>query len=149
MVAPTRPNPYEPGNLIWVSTPPLERAAKLFPKWIGLFRVLRVSNPHHVVYTSSAGMCTMHIHHTKPAEPHYATAASQPLGYLPSVFTHKSVARDQARGASRVTTLCLTNPLPPMGVLQDGSLIHQSELSSVWPSSSTWPSSRAFPRTRT
>ena len=56
MVAPTRPNPYEPGNLIWVSTPPLERAAKLFPEWIGLFRVLRVSNPHHVVYASSAGM---------------------------------------------------------------------------------------------
>ena len=30
----TRPNPCHPSDLIWVSTPPLERTFKLIPKWM-------------------------------------------------------------------------------------------------------------------
>ena len=41
--APTRPNPYQPGNLIWIATPSLKRTSNLSPNWIGPFQVLNVS----------------------------------------------------------------------------------------------------------
>ena len=123
--APTLPNPYEPGNLIWVVTPPLERTSKLPSKWIGPFWVLKVPNPYQVVYAMGAGMCTVHIHHTKAAlldlvtqelQDENDSPASQPLGYLPSAFTHKSVAREQAKGPPKSRPLSLANPFP-YGVL--------------------------------
>ena len=66
-MAPTSPNPYELGNLIWVAPPPLERISKLSYKWIGPHRVLKVPNSYQVVYAKGAGTLTVHIHHTKPA----------------------------------------------------------------------------------
>ena len=64
---PTQPNPYRPRNLIWISTPPLERTSKLAPQWIGLFRVSKVPNPHQWSYSTDCGSQTVHIHHAKPA----------------------------------------------------------------------------------
>ena len=59
-VAPTRPNPYEPGNLIWVAILPLERNSKISPKWIGSCLVLKVPNPYQVVYGTGTGVLTVH-----------------------------------------------------------------------------------------
>ena len=64
--APDRPNPYQLGNLIWISTPPLERTSKLSPKWMGPFGGVKVPNLYQVTYTLGTGPQTVHIYHTKP-----------------------------------------------------------------------------------
>ena len=118
-VAPTHPNPYQSGNLIWACTPPLEKTSKLSPKWIGPFRVLKVSNPYQVMYASPR---TIHIHHIKPALLHLLAQelqaeneppAPQPLGYLPSSFIHDSAARNQVRGGTGDTTPQPSQSPPP------------------------------------
>ena len=123
--APTRQNPNQPGSLIWVSTPPLERTSKLSPKWIGPFRVLKVPNPYQVAYASGVGPQTMHIHHTKPAlldllmqdlllEEYPPTPPS--LGYFPSSYMHCSTPQNQARGDTGATTPQHSQPPLPTGV---------------------------------
>ena len=109
--APTHPNPYEPGNLIWVTTPPLERTSKLSTKWIGPYWILKVPNPFQVVYATGAGTYIVHIHLTKPALLDLITQelhngddppTAPPVGYFPTAFTHKPVARNQAGGSPRI-----------------------------------------------
>ena len=131
MVASTRPNPYELGNLIWVTTPPLERSSKLSLKWIGPYWVMKVLNPYQEVYARGAGAHIVHIHHTKPAlldllsqELHDKDdpPAASPVGYFSTALTHKPVARNQARGASRVTTPQPSQPPSSPGDLVAGPL---------------------------
>ena len=111
-MAPTHLNPYEPGNLIWVTTPPLERDSKLSPKWIGPYWIVKVPNPYQVVYARGAGTSIIHIHHTKSVllnlllqELHDGDdpPAASPVGYFPTAFTHRPAARNQARGPPMVT----------------------------------------------
>ena len=73
--APACPNPYKPGNLIWVATSPLERTSKSSPKWIGPFQVLKAPNPYQVTYATGAGTRAYPSHKTSIAVPHYARAA--------------------------------------------------------------------------
>ena len=65
--APTKPNPYQPADHIWVSTPSLERTSKLMPRWIGPSRVIKVPNPYQLSYSTNRGSQMIRIHHTKPA----------------------------------------------------------------------------------
>ena len=113
-------------------TPPLERISKLSPKWIRPFWVLKAPNPYQVIYAAGAGIHIVHIHHTKLALLDFITQelqhdddplASQPLGYLPSAFSHKSVVRDQARGTSRVTTPQPNQSPSPLRGLVAGLLV--------------------------
>ena len=80
---------------------------------MGPFQVLKVPNLYQVTYATGAGTRIVHIHHTKTAllylhaqelQVEVDPPAPQPLGYLPSSYTHKTVARDQARGTSSNTT---------------------------------------------
>ena len=72
--APARPNPYEPGDFIWVRTSPPERTSKLAPKWTGPYAVRHILNPWQVQYELDTNLRTVHINHTKPAH----VAASLP-----------------------------------------------------------------------
>ena len=105
MAAPTCRNPYQPGSLIWVSTPSLERTSELSQKWIGSFWILRVPNPNQVTYASSVGPRTVHIHNTKLAlldlltqdlPPEDEPPTPRPLGYIPSSYTHSTTSWNQA-----------------------------------------------------
>ena len=64
---PTHPDPYQSGDLIWVSTPPLERTSKLKPRWIRPYQVHKIPNPYQATYGTNRGSRIVHIHHTKPA----------------------------------------------------------------------------------
>ena len=82
-----------------------------------------------MVYYRSAGTCTVHTHHTKPALLDLLSQelrdkddppAAPPVGYFPTDHTHKPVARNQARGAPRVTTSQPSPPSSPPGDLAAG-----------------------------
>ena len=93
---------------------------------------MKVSNPNQATYATGAGTRTVHIHHTKPAlldlimqelQDEDDPPAPQPLGYLPSAFTHKLVDRDQARGASSVITPQPSQPPSLLRGLVTGPLV--------------------------
>ena len=99
-----RPNPYQEGSLVYVSTTPPERTSKLAPRWKGPYRVVRVPNDYQVVYDEDGIERIVHTNHVKPAK---LTAPDLPLptpplvsprppvGYLPKSFTHAPPAPAQ------------------------------------------------------
>ena len=99
-----RPNPYQEGSLVYVSTTPPERTSKLAPRWKGPYRVVRVPNDYQVVYDEDGIERIVHTNHVKPAK---LTAPGLPLptpppesprppvGYLPKSFTHAPPAPAQ------------------------------------------------------
>ena len=151
--APARPNPDEPGNLIWVATLPLERTSKLFSKWTEPYQVVKVPNLYQVAFATGAGTRTVHIHQTKPALLNLLSQelrgeddplAALPLGYFPTSFTHRPVARNQARGPPESPPLSLTNPFPLPEGLATGTLVgpgssNQSAVRSIWISAALDP----------
>ena len=136
---PTWTNLYQPEDLIWVSTPPLEKTSKLLSRWIGPFQVSKVPNPYLATYSSDRGLWAVHIHHVKPAlldlltktlVPEDETLQPSLIGYLSSAHTQESTNRSKARKtANNSLSQPSQPPSTPGGLEANPSVGHSSSVS--------------------
>ena len=113
MVAPAHLNPYEPGNLIWVTTPPLERTSKLSLKWIGHYWVVKVPNHYQVVYATGAGTYIILSQRCWTSFHRKSMTRMILLQLLHWIFSQRFNPQTGGKGVPKSPLLSLADPLPP------------------------------------